>query len=248
MRSKLTPLPKTKRRLVRVGLVFAVLCFGVLGFMELYAPSRQLNFRLDVTFEVDGQQITGSGVQKFVLSKSIMSFFPGISYDFDIYGDAVIVDLPNRSSVYVLMNSPRDDGSIDFDSGSYIFFVNSVCKLGEKAGKLGPAGYVRFVGKFTGSCDVEPKDVPVMVRFEDELDPATVERIFPDKAEQVLGADVKFIGARITITDDPVTAGIGDRLTWLSEFGSRSMVSGPSTTNPPFAQIIKHRHFREIEK
>jgi hypothetical protein len=77
-----------------------------------------LNFRLDVTFEVDGKQVTGSGVQKFVLALPIWSVFPDIGYDFDVYGDAVIVDLPNRSSVFVLMNSPRDDGSVDFRSGS----------------------------------------------------------------------------------------------------------------------------------
>lgn len=238
---------KTKKWLIRIVLVCVALYLGFQGFMELYAPIRKLNFRLDVTFEVDGEQITGSGVQTCVARKSILSFLLDLTYEFDLYGEAVIVDLPNRSSVFVLMNSPRDDGSIQYDSGSYVYIVISACRLREKAGKLGPAEYIRFIGSFTGSCEVKPKDVPVIVHFQDELDPSTIERVFPDKPEQVLGPGVRFVGARIQITDAPITTGIRDRLTWLTDFGSRSLSRDAPTSNPSLTQKLKHRHFQETK-
>jgi hypothetical protein len=88
-----------------------------------------------------------------------------------------------------------------------------------------------------------------MVRFREETDPSSIERIFPDKPEQVLGPGIKFVGARITITDAPVTTGIRKRLTWLTEDTQKRLVAQPDgSANPPFPRIIEHGHFRKIQK
>lgn len=238
--------PRAKKRLIRIVLVCAVLYLGFQGLMERYAPSRQLNFRLDVTFEVDGEQVTGSGVQTFKVSRVV-----GLSqrtWNHRIYGEAIIVDLPNRPSVFVLMNLPRKDGSIASGSGGYNFLIQDVCRLRDKTQDLGPAGYVRFAGNLTGSCQVPRRYIPLMVAFENEQEPTSVKQVFPENPESTLGEGVRFLGAEITITNEPMTNGIRHRLNWLSNYSEPSLGDRSTRMKRKFLSALRHGHFRRVGK
>ena len=77
-------------------------------------------------------------------------------------------------------------------------------------------------------------------RLSDTPDPSTVKRIFPDHPESVLGKEVKFLGAILTITHEQVTKGIRKRLTWLSDYPEPHLVNGGFSSDPPLSQIFQH--------
>lgn len=227
--------------LVVIGLAAAALTLLGLFVNHMY-PVSTLHYRLDVTFEVDSKQVTGSGVQKLVVKR-----VRGLSQkraSWMASGEAVIVDLPDRPDVFVLLAGPRPDGSYSGGPGGIDVLVSDACGLKERRGRRNWSEYVRFVGQVTGTCAVPEEELPLMVAFGDEADPTSVERVFPGDPEPVLGPGVRFVGASVTVTDAPVTTGIGGRLTWLSEHSSRRLEIGSPSTDPPFAQIMQHGFFR----
>ncbi len=78
--------------------------------VELYMPWRSVHYRLDVTFEVDGVPVTGSGVQKFFIICDRVPLSLGV-LSMRTSCEAVIVDLPGKKSVFALMATAREDGS-----------------------------------------------------------------------------------------------------------------------------------------
>ncbi len=211
-----------------------------------YFPKSVLHYRLDVTFEVDGVPVTGSSVQKLIVYR-----VRGIGHDkanWHTYGEAVRVDLPGHGAVYVLMTTPTPDGTYTFSTtGRFDFLVSWACKLKEQRGDRSWDDFVRMVGAVTGECDVPKQHLPLMVHFRDELVPSTVERVVPDQMDRYFEGDVRFVSAKISITDAPVWVGIDTHLPWLSEFPEPSLEEGPATSNPPFPQIMKHGYFRKVE-
>lgn len=242
--------PKLKKWLIRIAVVWGLLYVSLLFLSELYLPRREINYQLEITFEVDGKLVTGKGVQQLVVVRNSQFLSYGGYMSWAAYGEAIAIDLGDRGTIYALMASPTDKGVFTPSvSGWYGFMLDDVFNLRQTHQNLAPAAYVRAIGKTTGSREVSLSHVPLMVHFRDERDPSTVERVFPDKPEDILGSGVRFISARITITDDPVSTGIGDRLTWLSENTQKSLVEEPKiSTNPPFPRIIEHGYFRKPPK
>ncbi|MBO6755806.1 MAG: hypothetical protein JJ902_05735 [Roseibium sp.] len=228
--------------LVVIGLAAAALTLLGLFVNQMY-PVSTLHYRLDVTFEVDSKQVTGSGVHRLHTKR-----LRGLSQKMFLLtasGEAVIVDLPDRKSVFVLLTSPTPDGTYTGGvKGRYDFLLADACGLWEKRDELGPSGFVRFLGTVTGTCAVPEEELPLMVAFGDEADPTSVERVFPGDPEPVLGPGVRFVGASVTVTDAPVTTGIADRLTWLSEYPEPGLDSQDRSSTSRLARILKHGYFR----
>jgi len=206
--------------LVKFLLVFGLLIVGVKALWDWWVPVRTLNYRLDVTFEVNGQPVTGSGVQQLVVSRAI-PLLGQKQATWRASGQAVPVDLPNGKTVYVLMASPRDDGSYPGGSGRFNLLVSDACKLQDKRGGRDWASYVKFVGDTRGTCNIQINHVPLMVVFLDEAKPATAVRVYPRNPAETLGVGVRFIGASLTITDASITTGIEERLAWLENYDSK---------------------------
>lgn len=231
------------RTFVKILVVLALLIALAWYVLDRMHPVSERHYRLDVTFEVDGVPVTGSGVQKLIVRR-----VRGLSAKRAVWtasGDAVIVDLPGRGAVFVLVTTPTSDGTYTHGTkGRFDTLVSDACELKKKRGKRDWSEYVRSVGELTGSCAVPDNVVPLMVRFADEAEPGSIERVYPDTPETSLGPGVRFLGATVTVTDAPVTTGIGTRLTWLSKYPEPSLKPGRSTATPPFSQTIRHGYFR----
>ena len=232
---------KTLKTLLVVCVIFAA---GWIAWKH-YFPKSVIHYRLDVMFKVDGVPVTGSAVQELVVSR-----VRGLSQkqaSWIASGEAVIVDLPDHGTVFVLLTSPTERGTYTGSTkGRFDDLVYHACNLKEKRVGKNWDDFVRMIAELSGSCDVPSQNLPLMVRFEDETDPTSIERVFPEKPEESLGPGIHFLGASITITDAPITTGIGDRLNWLSNFPEPSLEGGQPSANPPFAQIIRHGDFKDI--
>jgi len=206
-------------------------------------PVSRVHYRLDVTFLVDGQEVTGSGVQLLVVRR-----VSGLGQKRAIWttsGEAVAVDLPGGQTVYALMTTQKPDGTYTGGIGSYQVQVSEACKLKEQRGDRDWTEYVRFVGTVSGTCQV-PRDIsPIMVTFTDETDPTSVKRVLPDAAEAVLGPGVQFKRTTLTITDEPVSTGINERLPWLSDQEEARLTPGyTGSFEPTLPDLLARSYFR----
>ncbi|MEI2383987.1 hypothetical protein [Breoghania sp. JC706] len=207
-------------------------------------PTAELHYRLDVTFEVDGKPVTGSSVHKFTAKR--LRGLNSKQFLLTATGEAVVVDMPGRRSVFVLLTTPTPDGTYTGGTkGRYDFILVDACNLWKKRNELGPSGFVRFLDGFTGSCEVPAESLPLMVAFRDESDPTSVERVYPNNPESALGPGVQFIGATVSTTDAPVTTGIGKRLTWLSDhYGLRLTPHYVTSPDPSLPDLLMHGYFK----
>lgn len=146
-------------------------------------------------------------------------------------GQALVVDLP-QGPVFALL---KQDGN----SGLYLHRAVTVALSGRMfkglddliamTGKLGGA----FAG--TARAELPRENWPMMVRFRDINDPASVEKVEPEA-----------IGIRriiVETTGDAVSTGIAKRLAWLGNEGAKgNVVSGP-TTNHSLQETIRFYDF-----
>ena len=209
-----------------------------------------VHYRLDVSFEVDGKKVTGSGVQKLVVQSLAGNPFSQKA-SWDLAGEAVVVELPDRPAVFVLMASTDENGNfIGFGGdGGYRFLFSDACRLKERRGDRNWDDYVRFVGEISGTCNISKEHLPLMVFFRDEADSTSVERVFPDNPEKTLGPGVRFIGASLTVTDAPMTTGINRRLIWMAPENPASRLDPDykGSLNPTLPESLMHEHFRRTQ-
>jgi hypothetical protein len=239
--------PRVRKWFLVLLVLLSGLYLAYLYLLEKYAPSRTLYYRLDVTFEVDGVPVTGSAIHKLVVRRVIPVL--GVKQaDWTASGEAVVVDLPNRSAVFVPLIIPKKDRSYFDGQGGFRFLVSNACELKKKRGDRDWADYVRMVGETSGTCQIPDEFVPMMVRFRDEADPASVERVFLNNLEDTLGEGVRFVGASLTITDGPMTNQIRKRLTWLSEVSGPRLAHRSNKKASHFAKVLEHSYFRRIYK
>ncbi|MES0811643.1 hypothetical protein ABLO27_19305 [Roseibium sp. SCPC15] len=212
-----------------------------------YFPKSILHYRLEATFVVDGVPVSGSGVQRLVVNR-----VRGLGQKragWWTFGEAVRVELPGYGAVYLLMTTPTPDGTYTFATkGRFDFLVSDACKLKEKRGNRSWSDYVRMVGEVSGTCQVPDRSLPLMVRFSNELDPETVERVLPYQLEKSFGPNVHFVSATITITDTPLTLGISNHLHWLTEKREKRLTPGyAGSENPSLSDTLKHSYFLRHE-
>ena len=237
---------KVEKRAMRWTARIIGLFFCSWLILELFIPSRTIYYRLDVTFEVDGVPVTGSGVQKFTIVRNRVPLSFG-EFSSRTYGEAVIVDLPSGKSVFALLAIPGRDGAFKGGNGGINFLFLNACKLYEKNERQGPASLIRMAGRVSGSCEIPPQDMPLMVTFEDEKNSTSVRRVFPDHPETTLGKNVKFVGASLTTTNGPMTTGILHRLPWLSDNSGNRLTPGfVGSFQPSLPDLLEKMYFRRI--
>ena len=110
--------------------------------------------------------------------------------------------------------------------------------------------YVDTLMRRKPKTDVPLKELPMLIRFRNVADPATVERVDPNNLAASFGPGVVLTRATLEITDDPVTTGIVKRLPWLAnDYPEKRLV--PATGGPlndvPLANHLIFKDFREVQ-
>ena len=143
------------------------------------------------------------------------------------HGEAVTVDLGERGILFALL---RSEDSSDWASGVMYGFAPDVPQPHDENGEFDSSAYfkARFMAmlkkrklivlpeRFPGSRYIEGGHArPMLVRFRDIADPQTIEKVDSADLAAAFGSGVKLKRITVQLTDDPVTAGIEKRLTWL---------------------------------
>ena len=193
------------RGLRRPGALFAI---AVVGSLLLAGCNRSAEVHYRVTVKVDDRGITrsGSSVWAFRLTKSGLPL--ASPYNPSFRGEAVVVELPGRGTLFALVKSvgmyPENlFGDLRRPQAGPPRFSDRVQDLRHIKGMVGASA--------TLDC-INPPWIgvrcPTLVRFRDISDPKTIEVVDPADLAASFGPNIRLKSVTVQITDDPVTTGI----------------------------------------
>lgn len=213
---------KSKGALIGLFVCIAVLAIGMHYGIEPTPdrfPSGTWNYKITLTVQTPEGVMSGSSVRQ-VYVKSGPNILPQSTSTVRVRGEAVVVDLGKRGTLFGLLRSQTS-----VDGASYVFFDSFPIpdSHGYGEGSTTPKG-VRYYNQLkSGKADVQSRDMPMLVRFKDINNPKTVERVDPSNLAATFGEGVKLVSATIEITDEPVTTGIENVLGWLGEYYNKRL-------------------------
>jgi len=188
----------------------------IVGLLLLLAgcggQSATNRFRVIATVEVDGQKVEGSTVMEITYQKVEHSLI-GRGGDTTLKGEALILDLKGRGTVYVLPFQVDPSGSLD---QVYEYGVLNSLGTENSIGTLSSQDFDR-IRQARGRIPFRngnPTRLPAFVAFRDEKNPKTIYEVDPKNLGQSFPG-VRFVGLDIEFTDAPVTNVLKQRLLWL---------------------------------
>ena len=190
----------------------------IVGLLLLLAvcsggQSATKRFRVIATVEVDGQKVEGSTVMEITYQKVEHSLI-GRGGDTTLKGEALILDLKGRGTVYVLPYEHHlPSGALD---GAYAHGVLSSLGIEHGVGTLSSQDFDR-IRQARGRIPFRngnPTRLPAFVAFRDEKNPKTIYEVDPKNLGQSFPG-VRFVGLDIEFTDARVTNVLKQRLPWL---------------------------------
>lgn len=195
-----------------------------LALWLIYFPSGVWRYRVTLEVETPEGLKTGSSVVEVYGNQSFGALLPlpGTSVEIKTWGEAVVVDLGQRGALYGLLRSEASEGN------HYGIVWAAFPLPDKKRGARGRHG-IRYYSSLEGIADIPAKAMPMLVRFRDEKDPNTVEKVDRANLAASFGegvalkrATIEMVPAgwwplnRFGIGGEPVTTGIEKRLGWLA--------------------------------
>jgi len=189
----------------------------IVGLLLLLAvcsggQSATKRFRVIATVEVDGQKVEGSTVMEVTYAKVEHSLI-GRGGDTTLKGEALILDLKGRGTVYVLPFQVDPSGSL---GEVYEYGVLNSLGTENSIGTLSSQDFDR-IRQARGRIPFRngnPTRLPAFVAFRDEKNPKTIYEVDPKNLGQSFPG-VRFVGLDIEFTDARVTNVLKQRLPWL---------------------------------
>jgi hypothetical protein len=172
-------------------------------------PSETYRYR--VTVEVQTPQGVRSGSSVWETKSWEGSGIPDRGIRSRVRGEAVAVDLPGGTMFALLRGA---DMNVDYPSGVVAGHVRKYPPPGFPATK-GWKEIDRGIAKQKPAFELRPEEYPLLVRFRDINDPASVEKVDPVNLATSFGPGIKLKRVMIAVTRDSVTAGTIVRLSWL---------------------------------
>lgn len=183
-----------------------IVCFAVVACSEAEPESVTRNIRVIAQAEVDGKIVEGSAVMALRWEPCCNG---GMQPKHKT--EAVILELDERKTVYVLDATIWPDGETD---GAYwSTYVASALGLNLTV-ELSDFSKIRnATGKYPVLASIsKTKTLPVMVSFEDETKRETMFHITPQNFSEKIGLNTKFVGLWFEFTDTTPTEIIQRRL------------------------------------
>ena len=200
---------------------------GVFGRDDVY--------RFRVTVEVQTPQGVRTGSSVWQISPHVEAHpMAGSGVSIAFRGEAVAVDLPNGQTLFALMTGA--DGNGEYAQrmpGNALFSPLTSDPPGTT-----PSGFRKSAELYPNAIKTVAlaysNPLPMLVRFRDIKDPASVEKVDPANLAASFGPGIVLKRIAIETTDDPVTMGIDKRLGWLRHLDDyRTDKSNPFTSTLP---------------
>lgn len=234
--------------LLAVAAVAPAACGDVLG--KRYPPYR---YRLTVEVDTPLGLRTGSSVIEVrdFISGPYTIPVPG-SLSVSVRGQAAAVDLPDGQTLFALLRS-------DWDSGwaENVYALQIPRPTTEEVAARSPDGKwngrlqfdmwmervlasrgVIVVPRYRELFNRQVSAWPMLARFRDLRDPASVERVDPDNLPATFGKGYAIRRVTVERTDDPVTFDIDERLRWISQMQG-SLAEQPRDANGYLIPLAK---------
>ena len=204
--------------------------------------SESIRFRVIAMVMYEGKSYEASTVMECRYARITNSLI-GRGGSTTLYGEALIFDLPNGKSFFVLPIWVNRDGSLSkvYERAVLKTFGidSSLGSLEDDDFKAIKAASGRKPFKYFGH-------LPAFISFRDETQPKTLFELQPYKMEQTFpGAE--FIGLDIEITDAPITKKLRQRLSWLDAGKQVFERRAPGDRRPakqlPIDYLVTRAHF-----
>jgi hypothetical protein len=204
------------KRFAKFLAVCALIVGGVYLAYLLVFPTAYLRYRLTVDVDVDGVTRTGSGVVEISyqpLPDSFVGGFGASNFRGDMRGYAITIDLGERGMLFVVNAWPMlakpgsgGNGGALFPGAANLASLPMVAYgLPQTGLPSHMMGLVRELSQKTGSVDVPPEKLPMLLRFRDTGDRHSNEELDPRDLAAALGPGVRLARARLEFTNDPVS-------------------------------------------
>ena len=201
-----------RREFLRATAASAILCAGLAACAREYVTLR---YRLRLVVEIDGLQfegatVVGAELTNWVGSSLRLPEMPQV--ESSSRGEAVVISLGERGFRFGLLLP--SDGASGFNGSQP---EDELSRCLPRPQQSDEENLLRNIQAIQGECQLGESDWPELVRFRDIGDPSSVEPVEPGRFEEVCGPNSRYVGATVSITNDPITVGLIDRaLPWLS--------------------------------
>lgn len=187
------------------------LVLGIAAMVVLYKhfyPTHSYRYRLTVNIEADGKVHSGSSVVEVTW---YAHFLPElVSFSPELRGQAALVDLGNHGVVVATLINGEDYGPARDGAWGAIWIMPGAYGFGTSVYEL-PAA----LPKLRGKRDLALNNLPRFIWFSNPQNPTTARKILVPDFPAVLGPSVRFAGATVEITNNPLVIDIRDKLPWL---------------------------------
>lgn len=224
---------------------------GIILALTFAGCSKQLpTYRYRITVEVETPAGLRSGSSVVEVSTVRGSGFPGPEAGgiaTRVRGEAVVIDLGKRRTLFALLSYPDNAGYADGLAPTVLLPT-----LVDKKGTAEAWGHnLRALKTVQGRRRVPRNHLPLLVTFRDMNNPATVQQVAPERLDSAFGPDIRLGGVFVEITDADVTEGIAKRLPWWSTYLERHFDGSSSayedlTTNELAARLSTRNFSTEL--
>lgn len=173
--------------------------------------TANVRFRVIAKVTVDGDPVEASTVMEVKYSRVTNSLI-GAGGATQLWGEALILDLKGRRTVYILPLAVDSSGALIHN-----LYEGAVLRSFGITNSIGVLEDRDFERLRTASGRVPFNyfsKLPAFVAFRDEKIPNTVYEINPRQMAQSFPG-VEFVGLDIEIVDSPISTGLQNRLQWL---------------------------------
>ena len=254
-------------------LVLLGVAAAILGAWEFWLSPFVIRYRLTIDVAVGDEIKSGSGVIQTTWDKSDWFGLDGRPWAVDVTGQAVVIDLGGRGLLFSLLTwdgarPPLSNGSNTSPSTDPASFLVAAFTTGRIIGTgTTTADMLAEIEPRRDVVEVAPSLLPMLVRFRDLKDPASVERVDPGDLAGIYGPDVKLVRVTAQVVPtgvwplnlmdrrkpgwlfgEPVTTGIKNLLPWLDENSPSSWITnvhGAPGTKVPAEKYLSNYAFSE---
>ena len=193
--------------LVGAGWLFIEMGAGVIGGVATNQKTVTKRYRVDLTFEVAGEVVSGSGV--FVGDFTAQTN-RGIRYAF--FGkyeaaEAIPIELPNRAVLVATIVTAKDGQPLNS-----LFLASCGIPLSFDDGHGDK--WLAEVESWSGSCDIDREYLPQMVIFDDRLIASgTIVNVSSDDT-------IHFVEGSVSSTEEPVSRRVREIFPWATDLAA----------------------------